>query len=483
MPNFLKTRPRTIRPNQFLPKWSRVLQSETLADKAAVDKAEALSSVPVEFCRQLIGFEPTEYQKELIKLYEENQFVAARWCRQSGKSWIISALLLDDALHIPDSYIAVIGPSWRQTKLNIRRIAMFERKLPAGSYLKPQKTKLCFPNGSVIEAFPNNPDTCRGFSLTRVWWDEVNFTANDQDLLDAILFALGTTNGKLVCTSTPFNTDSVFWKMCNHKDFSDFARHHVSWERVVEPNGPWKRSFFEKIKRQFGEDPSRWRREMEAEWAEDESTWLPQSLIVACIGTMKNCGVDLQPFDPEKGCEGMFFAGLDLAQVKDYCVFVVFELVNDVLFLRHLKIFSQPTKYANVLGYIKTLQDRWGGFQKIRVDFTKEGPAIITDMENAGIKNAEGVHFSVTRKSEMCSLLKNRMTDQKLFYPHLTWEKPYRSDLCSELNIERYELRKDGALMFSHPNGTHDDVFWGLALGVYATVEMKAFDMEAFKFG
>jgi phage FluMu gp28-like protein len=454
-----------------------------LVDKAEVEKAETLSSVPVEFCRQLIGFEPTEYQKELIKLYEENQFIAARWCRQSGKSWIISALLLDDALHIPDSYIAVIGPSWRQTKLNIRRIAMFERKLPAGSYLKPQKTKLSFPNGSVIEAFPNNPDTCRGFSLTRVWWDEVNFTANDQDLLDAILFALGTTNGKLVCTSTPFNTDSVFWKMCNHKDFSDFARHHVSWERVVEPNGPWKRSFFEKIKRQFGEDPSRWRREMEAEWAEDESTWLPQSLIVACIGTLKNCGVDLQPFDSEKGCEGMFFAGLDLAQVKDYCVFAVWELVNDVLFLRHLKIFSQPTKYANVLGYIKTLQDRWGGFQKIRVDFTKEGPAIITDMENAGIKNAEGVHFSVTRKSEMCSLLKNRMTDQKLFYPHLTWEKPYRSDLCSELNIERYELRKDGALMFSHPNGTHDDVFWGLALGVYATVEMKAFDMEAFKFG
>ena len=104
-------------------------------------------------------------------------------------------------------------------------------------------------------------------------------------------------------------------------------------------------------------------------------------------------------------------------------------------------------------------------------------------MENAGIKNAEGVHFSVTRKSEMCSLLKNRMMDQKLFYPHLSWEKPYRSDLCSELNVERYELRNDGALMFSHPNGTHDDVFWGLALGVYATVEMKAFDLEALKFG
>jgi hypothetical protein len=64
-------------------------------------------------------------------------------------------------------------------------------------------------------------------------------------------------------------------------------------------------------------------------------------------------------------------------------------------------------------------------------------------------------------------------TRQELFYPHLTWEKPYRSDLCSELNVEKYELRKDGAIALSHPNGTHDDVFWSLALAVYATVKME----------
>ena len=139
--------------------------------------------------------------------------------------------------------MAVVGPSWRQTKLNIRRIIMFEKRLPKELYLKPQKTKLEFPNGSVIEAFPNNADTIRGHTLDRVWWDEVNFTANDVDLMDAILFALGTTNGKLLATSTPFNTDSLFWKMCNHKDYTDFARHHVSFERVMAPNGPWSPSF------------------------------------------------------------------------------------------------------------------------------------------------------------------------------------------------------------------------------------------------
>ena len=206
-------------------------------------------------------------------------------------------------------------------------------------------------------------------------------------------------------------------------------------------------------------------------------------MIASCIETTKNCGGDLQAWDAEKGYQGDLFAGLDLAQVKDFCVLSVFDRVNDVLLLRHLKIFLQPTKYATVFGYLKMLQDRWGGFQKIRVDFTKEGPSIISDMENAGIKNAEGVNFSVPRKSEMASLLKQRMMNNKFFCPLLNWERPYRGDICTELNVERYELRKDIAIGFSHPNGTHDDVFWSLALAVYGTVEMKEFDLEALRFG
>ena len=479
----LSKKSRTLRAAEIFRERSRIKAEERLVDKIREENAVGLSEDPVEFFRQIVGFEPTSYQRDFITLFVENQFTAGRWCRQSGKSWIMAALLLWYALTHVDSYIALVGPSWRQTKLNIRRISYFLRRLPPTMYLKPQRTRLGFPNGSVIEAFPNNPDTIRGPTLHVVWWDETNFTPNDLDLYDSILFTLGTTDGKLACTSTPWNTDSLFWKMCNHKDFSDFARLHVTWEQAVEPNGPLKKSILDKIRKQFGEDPARWRREMEAEWAEDENVWLPQSLIVSCIGTIKNCGEDLQPFDPERAYDGEFFGGLDLAQVRDYCVFSVAERVNDRLFLRHLKIFQQPVKYAHVLGYVKTLQDRWGGFAKIRVDFTKEGPSIISDMENAGIRNAEGVNFSIPRKSEMANLLKQRMTDERLFFPLLTWDKSYRGDVCSELNVERYELRRDGAIALSHPTGTHDDVFWSIALAVYGTVEMKAVDLESLRFG
>ena len=299
------------------------------AREIATEKEKKAAADQPSWFKNTLGFEPFSYQQELIDAFNEKQFLAARWCRQSGKSWIISALLLNYAVTHNDSYIAVVGPSWRQTKLNIRRMGYFLRKIPPSQYLKPGRTILRFTNGSVIEAFPNNPETIRGPTLQVVWWDEVNFTPNDADLYDAILFTLGTTDGKLIATSTPWNADSIFWKMCFHKDWSDFHRSHVSVTSATAPGGPLKPNMIEKIRKQFGEDPSRWRREMEAEYAEDEDVWLSQSLIVSCVGTEKTCGEDLQLWNPERGYKGDLFAGLDMAQVKDYCVLSIFERLND----------------------------------------------------------------------------------------------------------------------------------------------------------
>jgi hypothetical protein len=423
MPRRLKKRHRTFHADEVATHW-RGLREDYRVHLASMNaKVDAVKGDTAKFFGEVCRLKPFRYQLEFAELYRKSQFLAVRWPRQTGKSTTIGALLLQDAYENDDLNIGFIGPSWRQTKLNLRRVANFCRTLPQGS-CHVQRTRISFKNGSFIEAFPNNSDTIRGNTFHRIWWDEANFTAGDEDLYDAILFTLGTTNGKLVASSTPFNSDSLFWKMCNHEDYEDFVRHHFGWEKALAPAGPLNPQMIERIRRQFGDDQARWRREMEAEWAEDEDVWLPQSLIVSCVGTEKNCGKDLQPLDPEASCEGEFFAGLDLAQTRDYCVFSVVESLDDRLFLRHLKIFSQPTKYAHVLGYIKALQDRWGGFEKIRVDYTREGPSIISDMENAGINNAEGVNFSVPRKSEMASLMKQRMMNQRFYYPLLNWEKP-----------------------------------------------------------
>ena len=433
---------------------------------------EKLSEDPVTFFEQVVGFKPTAYQRDLAEKSMDNQFVAMRWNRQSGKSYIASGLLLNYALTHPGAYIGIIAPGWRQSKLVIRRIRYFLRKLPNEVCPKPQRTVLYFSNGSIIEAFPNNPETIRGPTLDYIYWDEANHTPNDWDMYTAILFTISATKGKVLVSSTPWNTDSIFYKIFNSEEFSDFARSHVTWRESMEPNGPLDKVTLEKIRKQFGEDPWRWKREMEAEWAEDETAWLSQSLITKCIATIKTAGEELELWGFESVHKGYnLYAGLDLGRVKDYSVLVVIEKVKGRFFLRHLKIFALGTSYASVIGYIKTLQDRWDGFCKIRIDSTNQD-YVVEDMKNSEIDNVEGVRFSLPRKQEMATLLKQRMINNQFWFPYFTWERPYRGEFVTELNVERFELRKDGSIAFNHPQGTHDDIWWACALALYATVEM-----------
>ncbi len=41
------------------------------------------------------------------------------------------------------------------------------------------------------------------------------------------------------------------------------------------------------------------------------------------------------------------------------------------------------------------------------------------------------------------TLLKKRMQDGRFLYPLVSFEKPYRGDICNELNVERFVLRAD----------------------------------------
>jgi len=476
-------KPRTMRADEVLPEWYRLQESAKIAEEKEVKKARKLSNDPVQFFRQVVGFEPTNYQKDLIQKFLDHQFIAARWCRQSGKSWIVAALLLWYGVTHADSHIGIVAPSLRQAKFIIRKISVFLKRLPPGMYLKPMRTVIRLTNGSQIEAFPCSPETIRGPTLNVVYADEWNFVPNDEEMYDSILFTLGSTNGKFICSSTPWSTDSIFYKIFNHKDFEDFAKSHVTWEQAVEPNGPLKKTILEKIRKQLAEDPWRWQREMMAQFSEDEACWLPQSLIVKSIGTEKTCGEDLEAFNPEQQHRGNFYAGMDFGKHGDYSVLSIIEDTHNKLFLRFLKIWQLETSYASIIGYVKTLQDRSDGFVKLRADQTGIGDYIVEDMKNSGINNVDGVQFSHARKQEMASLLKQRLIEGKLFYPYLTWEKPYSGQLVTELNVERFQLKKDGSIGFSHPQGTHDDVFWSVALALYATVEMKPLDLEAFKFG
>ncbi len=428
---------------------------KSLRRKAEAEKACPIPTDPLEFCGQVLRFTPTKYQETFLK--DNSQFIALRWSRQSGKSFIVGARLIWQAVTNNGYNAAVVAPSYRQSRFVLRKILSLIGFLPEGLVSSVGKTRVTFANGSSIEAYPNNPLTIRGPTLHLVYCDEMNFIRDDVELYDAVLFTIGTTDGSFIASSTPGSRDGLFYKICFAPEYADFSRHYISWREAVEPNGPLKRTILEKIRKQLEANPWRWTREMEAEFAEDEDSFFPLALVTSCIdGELEYASFE------SKVAGRLIYIGVDFGKHRDHSVVAAVDYDNETqkAKLIHMHRFPLETEYASVIGYVKALSTRWQNLRKVATDVTGVGDFITEEMKKSGIAQTEGVHLTLQSKTDILGNLKQMMQSRRL-------SMPFDSELVSEINSERYELLKTGEVRFSHPEDSHDDRLWALALACY----------------
>jgi phage FluMu gp28-like protein len=326
---------------------------------------------------------------------------------------------------------------------------------------KLQRTTVRFKNGSRVVALPNSPQLLRGYTANQVIADEANFFKDDELVFYNVLYPmLSTTDGTLIASSTPWSKDSVFYRMCQSPEFS---KHIVTCEDVVR-SGLVKQGFIDEMRGQLPLE--RFQREFMSEFMEDADAWLTQSLIVGCIDAQ------LVPYDFNALLgTGNFYVGVDFGKEQDFSVVLVLEKVGSILRVIHVHRFPLKTEYASVIGYVKSLQDRWRSVQAVYADITGVGNYIVEDMVRSGIQGVRGVSFTVKSKEEMATILREKMRQGEVKIPYVPANRREDVDLTAELNIEKYELMKTGHLQFSHPEGGHDDVFWSMALAVYGAVQ------------
>jgi len=455
----------------------------------------------VEFCRSWLGYEPYGYMHPFLR--EEGHFIANLQARQTGKTFNGMAKLLWYGFRFPGSLMLVTAPKFDQVKnvafkvlgehlgrMRVLDPGFFERVIGERNVLR---TIVRYANGSQILAESPVPETIRGHSAKVVYLMEANFIRDDMDLYTAVLFTLNTTNGYLIAESTPWNRDSVFYRMFHDPAFRGFARFRVPYTEALAPRGPLDGGVVGMIREQLAGDPCRWRREMRCEWTEDLDVWLPTSLIALA----QDSGLEYHA--ATTSVKGEFYMGADFGKYQDHSVVAVVERKDWHLYLQHLKQFPLKTAYGTVIGYMKRIQDHWSTIWATYADKTGVGDYIVEDMERGGIRNVTGVNFTDASKEAMATCLKEQMRSADC--PGCGWTGfvdaiegewrtkcpegcetgdrtpenlrpllhiPFDPDLFNELNVERYELGKTGKILFHHPTGTHDDRFWALALAVYA---------------
>lgn len=148
----------------------------------------------------------------------------------------------------------------------------------------------------------------------------------------------------------------------------------------------------------------------------------------------------------------------------DYSVVAVIRKDGDIFRLVGMKVFPLGTDYtgeAGVIGFLKVLNQKLPTIHKFLLDQTGIGESVVEDAKRA-VPHVEGVMLSEPSKQDIMNFLKMMMQQKRFLIP-------YQLELANELNIERFQLTKTGKIQYSHPDGTHDDRTWALALALYST--------------
>jgi hypothetical protein len=168
------------------------------------------------------GFHPDPWQRRALRSEAKRLLLLAS--RQSGKSTTTSLIALNEALFQSGSLILLVSRSERQSGELFRKVmAAYNALGRPVEAVRELAFSLELANESRILALPGDPATIRCFS--GVWMVIVDEAAQCLDgIFAATLPMLATTDGRMLCLSTPFGRRGWFYEQ--------WAGADPTWERI-----------------------------------------------------------------------------------------------------------------------------------------------------------------------------------------------------------------------------------------------------------
>ena len=183
--------------------------------------ARKLLLLALDPCRILAarGFAIDAWQREVLESRQRQLLLNC--CRQAGKSTVVSALALHEALFHAGSLTLILSPGQRQSAETFKKVRDNFRAVgrPLKAIHETQR-RLELANGARILCLPGTEETVRCYSPSLVIIDEAARVPDE--LYRAIRPMLAVSRGRLVALSTPFGQRGWFFD---------------AWQG----NGPWHR--------------------------------------------------------------------------------------------------------------------------------------------------------------------------------------------------------------------------------------------------
>ena len=370
------------------------------------------------------------------------RFKVANCGRRFGKTLMGCNELLKGALENPSHRYWWVSPSYKQTKMAFEMMALAARPVLKKD---PNWTdfRMDFINGSIIEGrSAERYNNLRGPGLDGAVLDECR-DIKRQAWYESMRAMFSDTNGWATFISTPRGHD-WFWEMAMiAQQPRETSYEYFSFPTAANPYIP--REEIEEARSKLPADV--FAQEYLAVFLEDGATVFRG--VDRCIG-----GV-LEPPQP-----GHFYViGYDPAKYQDYAVMTVVDCsvrpLRVVAWFRYNGVeYGTQIKRLIALGH---LYNKAG----ITMDATGAGDPLLEQLREVSELTIEGYVFTNTSKKDLVEGLQIAIEQVQVMFPNIP-------ELVGELKAFGYHMTPARTVVYSAPDGLHDDCVISLALALYA---------------
>lgn len=235
------------------------------------------------------------FQRELAKVYHDNNRSINLLARQLGKSTTATGYLLWFAMFNSDVTILIAAHKFKGAQEIMQRVRFSYENCPDHircGVIEYNKQSIAFENGSRIVAETTTETTGRGMSVSLLYCDEFAFVPNNiAKSFWASISPTLSTGGKVIITSTPNSDDDQFatmWKSANKKidEFGNesllgqngFASYFAKWDVHPDRDEAWAT----RERASLGDE--RFARELECEFIIDDETLINAFVLAKLEG-------------------------------------------------------------------------------------------------------------------------------------------------------------------------------------------------------
>ena len=232
----------------------------------------------------LVNFTTFDFQEKILNSVQGNRFTICKMPRQSGKTTVMTALILHFALFNESFNVAVLANKAATAREILHRIQLGFEHLPywmQQGIVEWNKGNIELENGSKILAGSTSSGSVRGGSFNLIYLDEFAFVpAHQQEDFFASTYptiSSGNTT-RVMITSTPKGMN-LFYKIWTDaiEQRNEYEAIEVHWSDVPGRDEEWKKQTIENT------SADQFRQEFECEFMGSSNTLIHPSKLGALV--------------------------------------------------------------------------------------------------------------------------------------------------------------------------------------------------------